>query len=415
MTTRRDLMKGLGALASAAALAPRVAHAADAPEHLIIYFAQGGWDPAYVFDAKPDNPDVATPDGGWMQHGALTLWDRSAGENARAFFDTWHARSAVVNGIAVNSLVHEECTKRILTGATSQALPDVAARVAAELGSHCALPYLTLGPMSRTTGVAAKAGRFGYANQLMSLAHPTEFAWPRSGTYRPAPGVVPGADEDAAVQALLARRAQALAGRTHGATDAARVADYIESLDRSARIRESAAGGGFVSSEALFNATDDADKVIAALSEGFSQTALFSDPGFWDTHGTNTLQSGLYEDLFAVLDGLMRKLQAAGLLDRTLVVVMSEMGRTPVLNADNGKDHWPCTSALLLGGGVRSAVVEGTDGGLIQQGVDLHTGAPSDIGVPLFAPDLLATVAHIVGLDAGALYPEGEVIHAVVA
>lgn len=415
MTTRRDLMKGLGALASAAALAPRAAHAADTPEHLIIYFAQGGWDPAYVFDAKPDNPDVATPDGGWMQHGALPLWDRSGGDNVRAFFDTWHARSAVVNGIAVNSLVHEECVRRLLTGSSTEDLPDVAARVAAELGAGCALPYLMMGPLSRPAAEAAKAGRFGYANQLMSLAHPTAFAWPQGGGYRPAPGVVPGADEDAAVQAFLQRRAEGLAGRAQGAADDKRVADYLESLDRSQRIRASAADGGFLSDTSLFQAYDDADKVIAALTEGFSQTALFADPGFWDTHGTNRLQGGLFEDLFEVLDGLMRKLQGAGLLDRTLVLVISEMGRTPVLNSDMGKDHWPYTSALLLGGGVRSALVEGTDGGLIQQGVDLHTGAPSDVGVPLFAPDLLATVAHMMGLDAGAMYPDGEVIHAVVA
>jgi len=51
--------------------------------------------------------------------------------------------------------------------------------------------------------------------------------------------------------------------------------------------------------------------------------------------------------------------EGGSLLDQTTVLVMSEMGRTPIHNAAIGKDHWPVTSAMLVGAGVAGGRVVG--------------------------------------------------------
>lgn len=105
----------------------------------------------------------------------------------------------------------------------------------------------------------------------------------------------------------------------------------------------------------------------------------------------------------------------AGILDDPLVMVVSEMGRTSVINELGGTDHWPFTSALLIGAGVRPGVYSATDATLRKRAIDLDTGAASESGRALQIKDLLAALAAIPGVDAAELRPEGEVLRAVVA
>jgi Protein of unknown function (DUF1501) len=81
----------------------------------------------------------------------------------------------------------------------------------------------------------------------------------------------------------------------------------------------------------------------------------------WDTHGG--LQ-GRYQTLVPPMDGafaaLVEDLAERGLLDTTLVVNTGEFGRTPIINKDQGRDHWPnAYSTVLCGGGVRGGVIHG--------------------------------------------------------
>jgi uncharacterized protein (DUF1501 family) len=81
----------------------------------------------------------------------------------------------------------------------------------------------------------------------------------------------------------------------------------------------------------------------------------------WDTHGDNfnCHQDGVPE-IDAALAALLDDLADRGLYERTLVVVLSEFGRTPKINGRVGRDHWPeCWSMALGGGGIRPGVVVG--------------------------------------------------------
>jgi uncharacterized protein (DUF1501 family) len=83
--------------------------------------------------------------------------------------------------------------------------------------------------------------------------------------------------------------------------------------------------------------------------------------GGWDTHQDNFNQTrSLLDVLDPAFATLTRDLKQRGLLTETLVVWLGEFGRTPRINANNGRDHWPkCFSTVLAGGGIQGGRVVG--------------------------------------------------------
>jgi hypothetical protein len=84
--------------------------------------------------------------------------------------------------------------------------------------------------------------------------------------------------------------------------------------------------------------------------------------GQWDTHSKNeeTLRNVLAPLLDQTLSVLLADLEARGLLETTVVLVMGEFGRTPTINPQLGRDHWPdCWSLLVGGGGIAGGHVVG--------------------------------------------------------
>jgi hypothetical protein len=83
----------------------------------------------------------------------------------------------------------------------------------------------------------------------------------------------------------------------------------------------------------------------------------------WDTHkdNFNKLKNNLVPPMEQAYAALLDDLEERGLLDSTLVVWMGEFGRSPKINEDGGRDHWPsCYSVLLAGGGIRGGQVIGS-------------------------------------------------------
>jgi uncharacterized protein (DUF1501 family) len=111
----------------------------------------------------------------------------------------------------------------------------------------------------------------------------------------------------------------------------------------------------------------------------------------WDTHQNGfDRNKGLMAALDPAFAGLLDDLNARGMLKTTLVGCMGEFGRTPRINATDGRDHWPqAWSAVLAGGGVRGGIVHG---GTDEDGANV-------VGLPTTVPDLLATMANQLGLD----------------
>ncbi|MCH5374017.1 MAG: DUF1501 domain-containing protein [Planctomycetes bacterium] len=99
---------------------------------------------------------------------------------------------------------------------------------------------------------------------------------------------------------------------------------------------------------------------------------------------------GLIPSLDLALSALVTDLEECGLLDETLIVVMSEFGRTPKLNTSGGRDHWPRVfSVALAGGGIRGGQVIGAS--------DSVGESPADR--PVTPSDLAATIYRLLGID----------------
>ena len=113
--------------------------------------------------------------------------------------------------------------------------------------------------------------------------------------------------------------------------------------------------------------------------------------GSWDTHSNNfSWLRGALPSLDTTYSGLLSDLENTGLLDETLVVLMSDMGRTPQINAKAGRDHWTyCYSVLFAGAGIRAGTVCGAS--------DKHAAYVKSR--PVSIADICATIYHCLGID----------------
>jgi hypothetical protein len=113
--------------------------------------------------------------------------------------------------------------------------------------------------------------------------------------------------------------------------------------------------------------------------------------GGWDFHrdivSATRQQAPPLDRAFAAL---IRDLDRTGLLDSTIVMLSSEFGRTPKVNGDGGRDHWPRVFSILLAGG-------GTARGKIF-GTSTSTAAEPDSD-EIGPADLFATIYHLLGID----------------
>lgn len=123
--------------------------------------------------------------------------------------------------------------------------------------------------------------------------------------------------------------------------------------------------------------------------------------GYFDHHGDNVVWKGIEHGLQPLLPRvdqalatLVGDLEARGLLDQTLVLMMGEFGRSPTINRDAGRDHWTnVMSVVLAGGGLRHGQVVGaTDRkghGILERAV-----TPQDLAATVFTHLGIDTAAH---------------------
>jgi hypothetical protein len=120
----------------------------------------------------------------------------------------------------------------------------------------------------------------------------------------------------------------------------------------------------------------------------------------WDTHGNNfnRLRNNLLPPFDRGTSALLEDLRQRGRLDETLVVFLTEFGRTPRINGAAGRDHYPyCYSVALAGGGIRGGQVYGSS--------DRLGALPRDL--PCGPNDLHATVLQALGIPLDAHLHDG--------
>jgi hypothetical protein len=140
-------------------------------------------------------------------------------------------------------------------------------------------------------------------------------------------------------------------------------------------------------------------------SDGFSQSCMLATRlvesgvkfvtvqlGGWDTHADNfnALKDRVLPNFDAGLAGLFRSLESKGLLASTAVFVTGEFGRTPKINKNAGRDHYPRSMFCLLGGG-------GIKGGQVVGESDAKAEQPKDKAIT--PDDVAATFYKTMGID----------------
>jgi hypothetical protein len=153
-----------------------------------------------------------------------------------------------------------------------------------------------------------------------------------------------------------------------------------------------------------FDLTEESDELRKAYGkETFGQGCLLArrlvergvrfvevSLGGWDTHTGNFVRvPELCDTLDRALATLIGDLSARGLLDETLVVLTSEFGRTPTINQNVGRDHYPkAFSGIMAGGGVKGGFTYGkTD----KEGREVEENK-------VLIPDFNASIAYALGL-----------------
>jgi hypothetical protein len=166
-----------------------------------------------------------------------------------------------------------------------------------------------------------------------------------------------------------------------------------------------------------FNLKDEPDKIRDAYGRGsFGSGCLMARKlveqgvtyvevslGGWDTHADafEALSKRLLPELDKGMGSLVADLADRGLLDDTLIVWMGEFGRTPRINQNAGRDHWPNSWSVVMGGGGLKGgqTVGDTD----KDGVDV-------VDRPVGVMDVVATMTKAMGIDLATQYttPRGR-------
>ncbi|MEM9460636.1 MAG: DUF1501 domain-containing protein [Myxococcota bacterium] len=389
MFTRRTLLRGSIAAGGLLATAvPALANPTNGCRFLFV-LADGGWDPlcifAPLFDAGSiDMEEDAEP---WTL-GNFNLVDSPQRPQTRAFFERRHQQIVLLNGVSTRSVNHRTCLTVAMTGSTSVQKPDWASILGYEARGRTTLPHLVLsgdafpGPYSVYVSYAD--------GMLQSTIDGTILIDSESPVTAP-----PTTD---LLDAFLLARAEA---RVAEPGDPTKLSDYDQAVRRSHALVKGSGELPLVTADTLEGQLSTA---IAALAGGICQCVTVSLGG-WDTHADNSQQTPLFEELFAAVDGALDHLASTpspdgGMLsDDTVVVLITEMGRTPAYNGSLGRDHWPYTSMMLIGPGL--------DGGRSYGGyTSLYTGIgvgsdggldPSQPGIPSEA--FGATLLALGGLD----------------
>lgn len=367
------------------------------PKFFIFAFASGGWDVTTVFEPKVGLATVdVDPSGNPNTLNGITFLDSPNREAVTRFFTDFGARSCIVNGINTRSVSHSVGTEIMMTGFAGANAPDWPTIMAMKNGRELVLPHLAIsGPVFSGMLGAGTASGAGFFNLMLG-------------------GRSHSATAEATFDSYLQRRVDMLvSGSSEEGRTGARQAELLEGFGRWKELRSLKSQLGFGN---LNNFGDEGIALATAFERGFSTTGTLGTPGSWDSHSNNNgAQSNGFQQTFnhlhRIVTHLLSRPGTSGtgtLLDQTTIVVMSEMGRTPKLNSSNGKDHWPYTSALLVGGGIKGGQVVGaTDEYQNGVGINMASGQIDPAGATPSAGNIGSALLSIAGLNPIEFLPAG--------
>jgi hypothetical protein len=365
--SRRDFLKlcGLAGLGIAAPIWYPTISRAEAQEltaydgpYYVVFNASGGWDTTYMMDPK----GVGEINRLYKEGDILTRGNHKfapiaphikGGMSNEDFYAAFGDELLVLNGMDYSVNNHSPGARYMATGKLdSLAYPTFAALVAACKGPQCPLAFLTFGNYSSTGNLVAMS-RIPYLPSLAKVAN--------------ADGIEGQAKRPYHDDFAMDRIQRALKEQTD-----ARVSDVL--LPRVERA-QSMLYAAQINSQALQRITphipstipkerlsQQAEIALASFKAGVCVSANLSI-GQFDSHNNNDAdQMKLIPEFLAGIAYLVRRAEEMKIRDKLVIVIQSEMGRTPNYNKGNGKDHWSIGSIMFMGRGIKgNRVIGATD------------------------------------------------------
>jgi uncharacterized protein (DUF1501 family) len=326
----------------------------EGPYYIVIN-ASGGWDTTYLMDPKGiGGINRLYKEGDILTKGAHkfapTEKHKNGGMGNEEFYAEFANELLVLNGLDYSVNNHSPGARYMATGKLdSMAYPTFAALVAACKGPTCPLSFLTFGNYSATGNIVAMS-RVPYLPSLQRIANADAIEGNPKSPYH----------EDFA----LARIEQALREQRESRT-------AMPLLPRQERA-ESMLYAAQVNAKSMQRITphipknipkeriaQQAEIALASFKAGVCVSANLSI-GQFDSHANNdTDQMKLLPEFLAGIAYILRRAGELKIREKLVVVVQSEMGRTPDYNKGNGKDHWSIGSIMFIGPSIKGNRVLG--------------------------------------------------------
>ncbi|MBL4797978.1 MAG: DUF1501 domain-containing protein [Oleispira sp.] len=424
---RRNFIQMLAASGITASLPLTISksHAAAPDQFLVVVNAGGGWDPTSLCDPKGRSSQYADerPDGRndssinsiaindcmqnltsgmrWSDIPRINNNDDTTARVARQFdnfFTNYHNQLTVINGVDNGTNNHSTGNRATWSGSLEMGYPSLAALFAASKNPSLPMAYISNGGYDFTASLVsrARASSTTFINKLADTNRidPTNSSNTSKFLYRSDDKTTNIYDNVRQAQAqrltrqntnetLPLRRQQLnqlFTVRQEG-NDFDKLSDAQKALEVSTPV-----AGHLEDRDQNFK--KQASLIVAAFKAGIAASANLSTGGF-DTHGNH--DNAHYQELGDLLEGisyLQEALAAAGIAEKTTVVIGSDFGRTPYYNSDDGKDHWPVTSMMVMhpvGNGKGGKVFGNSTDKFRSQALNLDTGQP-DVNGQLLTP-----------------------------
>ncbi|HEX3149013.1 MAG TPA: DUF1501 domain-containing protein [Gemmataceae bacterium] len=362
---RRDFLKTCAAvgLGLAVPFRPSLARAKPKDEpyggpYYVVFNASGGWDTTYLMDPKGiNNINRLYKEGDILTKGvhkyAPNKKDAKGGMCNEDFYAEFGDELLTFNGLDYSVNNHSPGARYMATGKLdSLAYPTFAALVAACRGPECPLAFLTFGNYSATGNVVAMS-RVPYLPSLQKIANADAIEGNVRSPYHDKFAL--DRIEEALREENAAHASEPLLPRAERAENMLyaaqvnskaleRVTQYIPKTSPKERMSQ------------------QAEIALASFKAGVCVSANLTISQF-DSHANNDVdQMKLIPEFLAGIAYFIRRAGELKIRDQLVVIVQSEMGRTPTYNAGNGKDHWSIGSAWFLGRGIKgNRVIGATD------------------------------------------------------
>lgn len=397
---------------------PRPVRAAsyDGPCFLFVS-AQGGWDPRMAFDptlvATQNRMYTAITQVGDIPVGDMPLDLARVGLTVGAgvenfvktpagFLQAHGQRVLVLNGIDTSTNNHDAGQRALGSGRLSAGYPALAGLIAGQYGGERPMAFLSGGGYDVTNGLVPLS-RITDADAVARIARPNEISPGDAMTpyYHTASTMdrIRDAQRERTQRQLEAQHLPRLRASIEALRAARETTEQLSALILKEPLATLPGGLGD-----LQNMQRQVQLSLTAFEAGLSVCATVTLGGF-DTHGDHDRsQNRQTWKLLGGLDYIVRYAETKGLTDRLVVVVSSEFGRGPDYNGANdnaGKDHWPITSALCWGPGIRGGrVIGATDDKQQPRKLDAVSMAVSDSGVTLTPAQLHQELRRLAGVEA---------------